>query len=695
MRRIREFFSVKITKAPALVVLLAILIANLVFISIAAIVIMRLAPPSLENNDYWSCVYYAATMLATGYMEIVEVSETGVLLILFCMFTVLIGMIVFTGAVIGYVTEFIASFIEDADTGQRKLLISDHIVILNWNSRASEIINELLYKNDREKIVILVDDNKEDVLNDIDERIADTIDDENEATKADSQQLKYLAGKRHYRQNKLKNKLTIIVREGETWSTKQLSDISIEYAKTVIILGNDIAEVNNSFEYDDALEQKEKGNTNTIRTLLQVTYLTAEENPENNQLVVVEVENDWTLTLVEIIISQKRNQGSCRVVPVATNQILGQIFSLFAIMPELNIVYGTLFSNKGAGIYVESSDEYTLTEEEFITEYLSNHQKTLPLTVIHDEDGKYYRYYMSENEQSISTATDVDDTSVRLSVNPDYQINDKHVIILGHNSKSIAIMEGFKAFCDEWQTVDSPNLLDITVIDSAENLAKHDEYSRYKFVKNVITADVYDKQLIYSAIESFIDSYQNSGCIIVLSDDTVGDEDIDADVLTYLVFIQEIFDNKQVLNKDFDISSIDLVVEIINPKNYDIISNYCANNIVISNRYISKMILQVGEKEAIYNFFDDVLNYDQPSEDVFVSKEIYVKKVGEYLDLIPDSCTASELIRAIYQASPADNKAITMGYFNTKGEMYLFTGDQSSIEVTLTEDDKLILFSNH
>jgi len=36
-----------------------------------------------------------------------------------------------------------------------------------------------------------------------------------------------------------------------------------------------------------------------------------------------------------------------------------------------------------------------------------------------------------------------------------------------------------------------------------------------------------------------------------------------------------------------------------------------------------------------------------------------------------------------------------LGYFRPDGKMTLFKGDQSKIKVSLTNEDKLILFSNH
>jgi len=226
-------------------------------------------------------------------------------------------------------------------------------------------------------------------------------------------------------------------------------------------------------------------------------------------------------------------------------------------------------------------------------------------------------------------------------------------------------------------------------------LDRYGHYEKYPFVKKVVAADYFDKDTVCGVIGEFIGAYKKNGCIIILSDDTVPDSDIDADALTYLVLVQDIINSRIANDPEFDPDSVDLVVEILNPKNYDIVSNYSTNNIVISNRYISKMITQIGEKEAIYNFYDDILNYEEPEEEVFISKELYIKKAGEFFTEIPGPCTAAELIRAVYRDSPDDNKAIVLGYFCPGGKMILFTGDQSKINVSLSAKDKLIIFCNH
>ena len=700
MKKIREWISIKTVKSPGMIILLVIVFANIAIIGVSALIISSLTPSSsMENSGFWHSVLNTMIMyLGIGGIDTVieDIGQADFVLVLSCVVIIIIGLVIFTYALIGYMSELISGFIKDADSNSRKLHISGHIIILNWNTRAAEIINELLLKNKKEKIVVLVENNKQDILNDINERLSDTINDINEEVTEANTDMRFFKRRHYIREHKIKNKLTIIVREGDSCSTKQLNDISIKSAKCVVILSND------NSGYEDIAGNEEKGDAHTIKTLLQVSHMTAEEDSADNQQVVAEVKDNRTLSLVETVIKQKMRKGKCNITPVAANQILGKIFSQFSIMPELNIVYSTLFSNKSASLYVQSSDEFSLSDTEFISDFLNNHLKAIPLTVIHDEDGKYYRYFLSDNEQQIDIIDIVESVHLnrdfKVSLNHNFGISNKHIIILGHNSKSISIMEGFKSFCGEWTKKDDNDdseALNVTVIDDEANLTKQEYYKQYPFVKKAVAADIFDKELISEVIDEFIGLYINNACVIILSNDMNADKDIDSDALMYLILVQDIINKRIADDSAFDPNSIDLVVEILDPKNYDIVSNYSADNIVISNRYISKMIMQIGEKEYIYNFYDDILNYEVPNENVFIAKEMYIKKAVEFFSEMPGECTAAELIRAVYHASLDNNKSVVLGYFRSDGKMILFGGDQSKINMNLTEKDKLIVFSNH
>ena len=97
-----------------------------------------------------------------------------------------------------------------------------------------------------------------------------------------------------------------------------------------------------------------------------------------------------------------------------------------------------------------------------------------------------------------------------------------------------------------------------------------------------------------------------------------------------------------------------------------------------------------------------ILTFEAAVEDVFVSKEIYSKKVSSFFDELPRECTEAELIRAIWKASvdpdiPAEERhpALALGYVKPGGQIVFFGKGQSDKTVRLEKRDKLIVFSNH
>ena len=690
----REYISLQIAKYPRRLILLVILLLNVCLIMLAALIVSKLAPSTLQNRGFWASVFYTITMiLDAGCISSVieDVGQASVAVIFTCLLTVVIGMITFTGAVIGYVTNYISNFIENSNKGAHKLLLSEHTVILNWNNRASEILNDLLYSEEPEDVVVLVSEEKEAIEREIAERLSDTLTREYQTLLERSKDMPWINRLHYRRTNRLRNRVCVVVRQGDTYSTKQLNDISLSQAKTVIILNQSVNNAACRVEADYRNEMNRKGNPQTVKTLIQVADITAAETSADNQKIVVEVEDDWTAKLVERIIAHKENLGKCNIVPVRVNKVLGQILSQFSIMPELNQVYSELFSNKGAAFYAmplpkdRDADSYCQT-------FLRDHHHAVPLSALETKLGRYC-FYMSDTAADLKRRANADVPRIPVKINDPYPMGNHRIIMLGHNSKNKAIMDGFDSFRAEWNT--DRELIDILVIDDKDSLERQNYYRDYPYVSEVVEAEVYDRELIIDTINRYVDASEDDTSVLILSDDMVTAEELDANALMYLIYVQDIISDRMEADPNFDCSSIDVVVEILNPKNYDVVHSYSIDNIVISNRYISKMVTQIGEKEALFEFYNDILTYDNNNSS-FESKELYIKPAGKFFTQMPDPCTAEELIRAIYYQSPPDNRALLLGKFDPTGtEMQIFAGDQSKIHLNLSEKDKLILFSAH
>ncbi len=711
MRKFREKLSILLAKTPGRFVLLAILFLNLILVLLSATVLNAISLSGTEHMGFWRAAFYTVTMiLDAGCIQFVldSVGALGVGVAIFCILVILAGMILFTGAVIGYLSNFISKFI-DRSEGSRKLLMFRHTVILEWNSRASEIVNEMLYIDTPQKIVILASDEKDVIAKELDERLQSTVNQENATVEEASKDFPFFKRWLYRKKNKFKNRLTIVIRQGDTFSTKQLNDISIKHAKTIIILGRDMQSVAScAYDAEKRIEELERGNPECIKSLIQVADLTASESSDDNQKIVVEVEDEWTLYLVNRIIAQKAVQGKCNITPFRVHVVLGQLLSQFSLMPELNLAYKELFSNKGMTFYATPADGEV--ESAFFVRCLHEANSILPLAIMSNKvrttgdqyEERQFAYYAAAAQRDFSKQRKFEDHGYRVHLNPNYWIEQKNVIILGHNSKIKNIMDGFSNFSNEWNN-DSGDIVRIVVIDDKKHLEKMDYYRNNPLVIKTVEADLYDRDIICSAIEEFVDSNETDTSVLILSDDTERHEKIDTGAISYLIYVRDIITKKVAANPNFDVNSIDVIVEILDPKHYDIIKKYSGetDNIVISNRYVSKMITQIGEKEEMFTFFQDILSYDEAGTTDYESKEIYIKKVSRYFSELPGPCTAADLVNAVYLATTDPNplgnhdEAIVLGYVDAKEKMHLFTGDRNKINITLDNRCKLILFSNH
>lgn len=170
---------------------------------------------------------------------------------------------------------------------------------------------------------------------------------------------------------------------------------------------------------------------------------------------------------------------------------------------------------------------------------------------------------------------------------------------------------------------------------------------------------------------------------------------MDANVFSSLVCLKDVIDKKKE-DDDFDGSNINIITKNINTKHHEIANGYSSNNVVISDKYISKMVAQIIEKEALFDFYQDILTYD--ADDEPDSKEIYIKYVCELLEELPPICTYKELIEAVFDASvelDINNPMIVLGYVKGDEEVIVFSGDLSSHKIELKENDELIIFSEY
>jgi len=686
IRKVQERINIFIAKSPQKAVLVGIMLFNVVFILVSAGIIAVLSTKlsGLKECSFWEAVYHTILMiLDAGCVEsvIADVGKAGVLAAVVCIVVVVLGMMFFTGAVIGYITNGISEFIESKNNGRNKLIISDHVVIINWNSRAAEIINEFLYKRKDVKIVVFVADGREAVDREIRNRLDTTLLKEEKRVYAKAEHMPFPEKRRFLRENLLKDRVTYIVREGDVAAATDLDDICISKARTVIIL--DAGEENRN-----AGEEK-KGNTQTVKTLIQVSEIS---KANSRQTILVEVADNWTEELVYKIIEFKEKDGKESIIPVSFSRLLGKTYSHIAVMPELYDVYDNLFSNRGAHFMSRNVEkEYSgKNENEYLEKCLAANCSCIPLTVMETMRGPR-AFFMASASKDPDRNDEQISVSGKVKLKTEITVRKKCIVVFGHNSNMDSLMEGFDLFRREMKQKDGSDLISIVMADDVESLRRHNYYRDYPYVK-AVPADIYDEEN-KKALQFYADSSEET-TVMVLSDDRVGREDVDANVLTYLIYIQEQIRKRELEDPGFRRDKLDVVAEVLNPKNEEMVRSYGADKVLISNRYLSRVLSQASRGETMIEFYADILSYAMDNVQ-YRGKEILIRTAGDFFEELPGKCTACELIRMVFASGTENSRAMLLGLIRDKKEYVFFDGDQRQTEVEIRPDDRLIIFGNH
>ena len=697
--RIKQWFSVMQATEPARVVFYFIFLINLSILLVATGIILLIHLIGGTQTGFFEQMYHTILVMinAGNINDVVDATAEWdahfVIAAIFYLILVFITMISFTGALVGFLTNKISSYVERANAGLNTISLTNHTVILNWNNRASEIINDMIYKQKRETIIVMVNSGKDQIETEIQDRLQDTIDRENKQLRALSTKMPFWQRRKSTHKKYLRNLLTVIVRSGEMFAVERLMDVSTGQAKSVLILSNE------PFAYNDTncnpsyrQHPSRQEDCSIIKLLIQVAEISAYEDSRPHQRIVVEVNDPLTMSLVAHIINEKRSHANSEIIAVPVDHILGNLLAQVAIMPELNLVYNGIFSYQGAEFFSRQIDEKD--PNRFFQAYLPYHTNALALTVMHNNTATI-GYYIAAEEEEIDQVCKDDSPPYTALLNDHYVMEHRSVIVIGHNAKLHPLIDGFTAFTTEWQEPNDTPVLDVIIIDDPKALEDADDYSQYTVISKCVKASIYDKATICNEVSDFIHGTDNHISILILADDTGVCGDADKNVFTYLIYIQSAINELCVQYPSFDRNRIDLIVEVCNPQNADIIANYNVNNVIISNRYISRLLNHLSEKEALYYFLADILTYDRMDEMATGSKEIYVKRVKGFFHTMPAPATARQLIRAIYDASPANNRSILIGYITAEHQLTLFSGDQRNYHLQFKPDDYLVLFSNH
>lgn len=593
MGKLKKWLSIMKNRNARTILLLGIVLFNLALWLVSSLLAYIISPSSFDNA--FSAIWNAGItwMLDPGFYN----PNYPVPVRVIALVVIIISMITFSGGIIGYVANLFSSIIDNAEKGKGKLFIYDHILILNWNNKALELIGDYIYDDDITNLVVLSKYEKADVEKQIDRKL-------------------YELGHRL----KDRNKLNILVKQGDILSKSDLSDVCVEKAKSVIIL-SDLSESIKDDESDMI----------TIKAVMLVANIKRNEN----QKIIIEARRDVTAKIINEKIVKTLNMEDS-IIPIIPDEMMGFLIAQTLLYPEVNQVYQELFSFSGAEFYTR--------EEKSVTDFIKCHNKSIPI-YIHNG----HMYILSESEKNVDSLRNqpkIDYTKYEISKKNMYK--NKNILIFGNNSKLPFILRSIELY-----EKDSDSKVTTTLV-SSNNAESIDEA-----VKKI------------GKINS----------ILILSSDDESKKDYDSDVILTLLMIQDIA----------KIHKADIIIELLDPKNYDIARNYNIRNTIISNKYISKIMTQLSKNSHLYHLFLDLLTYDDDENDgtyelyTFELSKVFKGK-NEYVFTSP-----SDLITSLYFSS--NENYIVIGYVKDSITR-VFKGDLDKPEhICLKDTDMLVIIT--
>jgi hypothetical protein len=538
------------------------------------------------------------------YITFLEITDPGNMAqdiyssVAYKVFAVLAGIagIVMLSALIAFITTAMDQKIYDLKRGRSKVIEQDHTLILGWNEqRIIEILRELVIANESEKdacVVILADKDKEEMDDVLRLRVKET------------------------------GSTRVVTRSGDVSSLTNLDMVSLEAAKSVIILA--------SCEDTDNGDLKASSDSKAIQTVLATMGNEVEHEDFN---VIVEIFNP---THREIV----RSSFPDHVITVNTSDILAKLLVQTSRSVGLSVVYNEILSFDGCEMYFYDAEWNGASFGEIGYRFPDG----VPVG-IRNGDGNIT---MNPDASRVLEPTDEiliiadDDSTIELLPEPVAEAREfdlpgrrqaqgiERELMIGWTFKSAAIIREFADYIIEGSQIHVllKNPSDKQVREISALNAELDGIEVALLRKDCLSIEdllsvkpfAYNNIIILAGTESAIEQVDAGR--------------VDAENIVALLLLRRIFSQYPAASGDTK-----LITEILDSQNDALVAKAGVQDVIISNRLVSMIMAQISESRDIQKVYDDIFQED--------GSEIYLKSASLYFDSLPAELSFADLMRIV------------------------------------------------
>jgi hypothetical protein len=509
--------------------------------------------------------------------------------------TIFLGMIIFS-VLIAFINSRTEDLLYGLRKGKSKVIENDHTLILGWNERVVDILEELIIANESEPkacVVILAKEDKEEM---------------------DDMLMKAIPNTKTTR---------IVTRNGTAASMNDLNRVNAVAARSAIILA-DCAD-------GAPLEEQEVSDTRVIKTILALIGV---QDGENNINIVGEIYTDRKRQLIDTFEDENINTLNSHEILA---KILVQTSRSRGKSSGLAIVYNEILSFDGCEIYFYDANWGGVAFNQLYRHFkdgipIGIHRAEGELIIHPDND-----VVMNEGDEVIIIAED--DSTINFNKTPisapadlpfpDVK-NTPHIekqLILGWSSLAPIVLKEYADYLMDG------SVINIMIKDpSAE--CKQEMVEAKKHCPN-LKINLIDKSPLLADNLSAVDPFSYNNVIILSQKEgTSSSEEVDSDTLVILLLLRKIFDNSDVKEKPTQI-----ITQVLNSENQDLIARESVDDFIVSNKMLTMILAQLSEQPKMKKVYEELFKEE--------GSEIYLKPANFYFENLPIDISFAGIINAV------------------------------------------------
>jgi ion channel POLLUX/CASTOR len=609
-------------------------------------------PTESEIQGMGESVWWAFLRLTDpGYLG----DDEGTMRRIISTFLTLSGYVVFLGALVAIMTQWLTSKMEELEQGLTPVAAKNHIVILGWTDRTPSILAELFesegklkrflarFGTSRLQIVILA---------------------ENSSAKL-TQQLKSdrLIGKRADE---------IILRTGDPLQAEHLLRTDCYNASAIIIPS-----------HKQGFQDIVSADVEIIKTLLSLCKNPKIKDSSQLPYVVAEIQNEKKIT-----IARRSYPGPMEV--ISGDSIISRLIAQNIRHSGLSEVYDELLTRGNKSDLYTREHEHLTGKKIFEIEPLF--PKSIVLGVVRIVNSEFKPFLnlrhdavLEEKDRIVLLANSHDDTNPVKNIDGKGNINGsdfeqayhpektatsvetKNVLILGWNNRIPALISEIGSYNDV-----KFNVSIVSILPAKERKKKIDQYGGY--VTNVnsihIEADFMEE------VELREIKPQNFDQILFMSSDLLADgEEADARTIVGKVLLDQILEDEP--NKP------QVLLELANAANNNLIKSR-QSEVIISPVILSHLLAQVAIRRELQSIYTELFTVG--------GAEIEFKDLAHY-DLLPGEYSFSEIEKIV--AKYGETALGVKKGFNKEGDKKLILNPPKNYSFKLTQDDQIVVLMTY